>query len=87
MYAFKFMKAYVQNISEQKARANWRDGCVIGHHAPLPRAEAQGSDRAASRRDAVSAQRRRRRRRRQHLAAHITRLHARNCITSHGYGG
>lgn len=65
----------------------WRDGCVIGHHAPLPRAEAQGSDRAASRRDAVSAPRRRRRKHRRHRAARSSRLHACNRIASHGYGG
>lgn len=73
----------LNNFPEQPTRAVWRDGCVNGHHAPLPRAEAQGSDRAASRRDAVSAQRRRRRRRR---PARPTRLHSRHCSPRHGHG-
>lgn len=79
--------------SSEPARAVWRDGCVSGHHAPLPRAEAQGSDRAAGRRDAVSAQRRRRQRRalgtrHAHPARErCARIRYRHSSPSYGHGG
>lgn len=65
-----------------------RYGCVSGHHAPLPRAEAQGSDRAARRaprapRCCVSAKRRSPAAR----PAGPSSLHARHRTSSHGYGG
>lgn len=71
-------------IAEHVASTVRRDGCVIGHHAPLPRVEAQGSDRAA-RRDAVSAPRRPRRV--AAASAHLARLHARHRSPRHGHGG
>lgn len=81
---------YKNCFLEQYARQVRRYGCVIGHHAPLPWAEAQGSDRAANRRYAVSAPRRHRRPRpklQRHTRSSVARLRARNSTTGHGHGG